>query len=250
MIKSFKIIVDWTRENDLLIGTNENDKILGKSGDDTLSGAEGNDVLNGGLGVDEMAGGLGDDRYLIDNSADLIIELENEGNDRIITSTTNYALPENVEQLVFRGTENLEGEGNELNNRLLGNQGNNILSGNDGNDFLIGKEGNDILTGGNGRDKFIFSNAIEGIDTINDFTSGVDKIRISADGFGGDLIKGKLSNDQFVLGTTALNEDTRFIYTPQGELFYDGDGTGILNPTHFVNLLGIPSLSAKDIIVF
>jgi Ca2+-binding RTX toxin-like protein len=56
--------------------------------------------------------------------------------------------------------------------------------GTKGNDTLIGGPGNDTLTGGSGNDTFVFSalsdTAVSAPDTITDFTSGKDKIDLSA----------------------------------------------------------------------
>ena len=56
---------------------------------------------------------------------------------------------------------------------LIGRAGNDILNGGNGKDELTGGTGNDILTGGNGSDTFIFA-ALDGTDTITDFTPGLD----------------------------------------------------------------------------
>lgn len=52
------------------------------------------------------------------------------------------------------------------------------LFGGNGNDLLIGTGGSDIFTGGQGSDTFI-SSTLTGIDTITDFTDGLDKIDLS-----------------------------------------------------------------------
>ncbi|MEH2183372.1 M10 family metallopeptidase [Nostoc sp.] len=71
------------------------------------------------------------------------------------------------------------------NDTLSGNSANNVLTGNGGMDTLVGGFGNDSLTGGAGADTFVFNSLSEGIDTITDFAfSDVDKIQVSASGFG------------------------------------------------------------------
>jgi Ca2+-binding RTX toxin-like protein len=64
---------------------------------------------------------------------------------------------------------------------LVGGGGNDVLNGSGGDDRFIGGGGNDTLTGGRGADTFIFTGA-PGNDTITDFTSGTDKIDLSAYG--------------------------------------------------------------------
>ena len=71
------------------------------------------------------------------------------------------------------------------NDRLFGNEGKDALIGGTGNDLLNGGAGDDILTGGAGNDRFVFGDgtpfkaASLGIDRINDFTPGEDKIGLS-----------------------------------------------------------------------
>jgi|GEM_PF-1600333 len=60
---------------------------------------------------------------------------------------------------------------------LEGGNGNDILDGAGGRDTLDGGAGNDELTGGTGNDVFIYNS---GNDTITDFTSGSDKIDLTA----------------------------------------------------------------------
>ncbi|MBD0865359.1 MAG: hypothetical protein GDA36_07010 [Rhodobacteraceae bacterium] len=60
---------------------------------------------------------------------------------------------------------------------LSGGVGNDTVMGGNGNDTVIGGNGNDTLTGGNGADTFVFA-AGSGTDTITDFGTGADRIRI------------------------------------------------------------------------
>jgi Ca2+-binding RTX toxin-like protein len=72
----------------------------------------------------------------------------------------------------LKGTGNLNGTGNALNNTLVGNSGANSLSGGDGNDFMVGGAGNDTLNGGDGNDTLI-------------------------GGAGSDILNGGAGNDRF-----------------------------------------------------
>lgn len=60
---------------------------------------------------------------------------------------------------------------------LSGGGGDDRLEGGDGADLLDGGEGTDRLIGGAGRDTFVFTGG-GGIDTIVDFTPGIDKIKL------------------------------------------------------------------------
>ncbi|MDH2623772.1 M10 family metallopeptidase C-terminal domain-containing protein [Acinetobacter baumannii] len=146
--------------DDILVGNNlsnrleggaGNDTLKGNWGDDVLLGGAGNDTLDGGKGADSLIGGTGDDTYYVDNVGDSIVENTAEGNDKVI-SDINYTLGDNVENLTLNGTDNLNGNGNALNNLLTGNAGNNNLNGYAGNDTLNGGAGNDTLDGGAGND--------------------------------------------------------------------------------------------------
>jgi Ca2+-binding RTX toxin-like protein len=126
-------------------------RLGGNAGANTLDGGEGNDTLFGDAGADMLIGGVGDDTYLVDDAADVVVELPNEGNDRVI-ATVSHTLTAGVERLILWGSDDLDGTGNGLNNRLDGNAGANTLDGGAGNDSLYGEAGADSLIGGQGQD--------------------------------------------------------------------------------------------------
>ncbi|WP_407278107.1 calcium-binding protein [Aromatoleum evansii] len=77
------IAIDGTEGNDTLQGDAANNLISGLGGDDALyghggadqlDGGAGNDTLDGGAGADTLKGGDGDDRYIVDNVGDVVIE--------------------------------------------------------------------------------------------------------------------------------------------------------------------------------
>ncbi|MBK8189668.1 MAG: calcium-binding protein [Vampirovibrionales bacterium] len=146
--------------NNSLLGNAGDNVLNGGAGNDILSGAAGNDTLNGGLGLDKLYGGLGNDTYVVDNAGDLVVEKLDEGVDTVQVNFT-YTLGANVENLTLLGVDALNGNGNELDNYLIGNAGANTLTGFAGNDTLDGGEGADILIGGAGDD-------IYGVDDLND----------------------------------------------------------------------------------
>lgn len=67
---------------------------------------------------------------------------------------------------------------------LCGGSGNDLLGGGCDNDILDGGSGNDVLIGGNGNDIFRYCKAdFSGIDTIVDFTKGMDRLAIEGFNF-------------------------------------------------------------------
>ena len=107
-----------------------------------ITGNAADNVLTGGLGNDTLIGGAGNDSYYVDNTADTITELVNQGTDIVFTTVT-YTLTTNTENLTLQGTTAINGTGNNLNNIITGNTGNNVLTGGAGADTLIGGAGND-----------------------------------------------------------------------------------------------------------
>lgn len=222
--------------DNVITGNAGNNKLLGYEGADTLIGNEGNDQLNGGTGIDSMVGGLGNDRYWVDDVLDVIIELPDEGYDRV-DSTISFTLADGLERLSLLGSDHISGTGNGVDNRIDGNAGDNAiagmggtdrlfggagrdtLDGGDGNDFVEGGLGEDLLIGGAGNDRFIFRSMAEigggstGLpsDRIADFVSG-DRIDISRI----DAVAGTSASEPFVFrgATTLLNA---------GEVGYEHD---------------------------
>lgn len=70
------------------------------------------------------------------------------------------------------------------NDTIIGGLAKDFLVGGAGNDRIEGREGDDSLLGGAGSDLFVFTGTNEafGLDRILDFTTGVDKIDLSAYG--------------------------------------------------------------------
>ncbi|HEX2650130.1 MAG TPA: calcium-binding protein [Burkholderiales bacterium] len=263
----------------LLKGGAGNDILNGDAGNDTLDGGAGNDTLDGGAGADVMIGGAGDDTFVIDNAGDRIVEATqalNGGTDTIKTGfaalnmnavdpVTMAPLYANVENLTYTGTGNFTGTGNALNNVLTGGIGNDTLNGaagndtlvgGDGNDTLMGSAGNDTLTGGAGSDLFVFNtapNALTNVDTITDFTSLQDHLRLAIAAFPalgalGTLAGAKLAEGNFSSGQDA---DDRLVYnTSTGDLFYDANGSVAGGSVLIAHLEGAPALDHLDITVF
>jgi len=129
----------------------------------TQIGGSGNDTLTGTAGNDWLNGGNGNDSLI-----------GNAGNDTLIG-----------------------GNGTDF---LVGSAGNDLLDGDNGSDTLRGGLGNDTLIGGLGADVFVFA-ALEGTDTITDFSLSNDQI-----GLTGGLTFGQLSfsGNQILMGSDVL----------------------------------------------
>jgi Ca2+-binding RTX toxin-like protein len=77
-----------------LTGTNAAGQTLtGNLNNNTITGAAGNDLIDGGTGADIMIGGGGNDVYIVDNSADTIMELAGGGTDEVRTALPPTASP-------------------------------------------------------------------------------------------------------------------------------------------------------------
>ena len=155
-----------TSTNDILAGNDNDNLIYGYAGNDFIEGKGGNDSINGGAGEDIMKGGTGNDIYYVDNIYDQVVEYENEGTDKIVSSVS-YELPNNVEQLSLTGTADINARGNDLNNAIWGNAGNNIIDGHAGTNTLYGGLGDDtyIINASNANDRII-EKADAGTDTV------------------------------------------------------------------------------------
>jgi Ca2+-binding RTX toxin-like protein len=242
-------------------GNDEGNQLLGNSGNNILNGGIGNDFLLGGEGVDTLIGGTGKDFYSVDNNSDLIIENTNEGEDFVI-SIVSYTLSANVENLSLDDKGDIKGIGNTLNNNIIGNRGNNFLDGKAGNDTLNGNTGNDTITGGSGSDRFVykFDNIDRDldVDTITDFTSGIDRIVLSKNIF--TALKSLAGNGFSVDSEFTMVADDRAVATSKAlivysaatkHLFYNQNGSnpGLGSGKQFVILNGVTNLSAKDFVI-
>jgi len=160
-----------------LVGTTGDDTLQGLGGNDTLDGDSGNDWIDGGYGADSMSGGLGNDTYFVDDYDDNVVEYADGGTDWIVSSIDVWVLPDEVENLAITGIV-YDGEGNMLDNHIIGNAAGNILDGRAGNDTLDGGAGDDIVIGGAGDDYII-------------------------GGLGVDILRGGLGNDTLVVDDAA-----------------------------------------------
>lgn len=155
-------------------GNDRNNTLHGGAGSDTLDGGNGSDLLASGAGDDVMIGRAGNDRYYVHEAGDVVMEVEDEGIDTVVTSLSNYILGADVEELRFVESGNFSGTGNELDNKIDGGAGDDMLSGEGGDDTLNGLSGADTMTGGAGNDAYYVDDMLdtvtealgEGIDTV------------------------------------------------------------------------------------
>ncbi len=174
--------------DNILVGNRGANRLSGLEGNDVLEGGDGRDVLDGGSGDDRMTGGNGDDRYLVDSLADIVLESSDRagGTDTVVSLVADYALAANVENLeIAPGSGNLNGAGNELDNRLIGNAGDNQLSGLAGSDTLLGGDGDDtldggadgdLMRGGTGNDVYVVDSPGDGVDEAKNPSGGLDTV--------------------------------------------------------------------------
>ena len=239
-------------------GNAGNNILKGNSANNTLAGANGNDtysfVANTASGTDTITETTTGGTDTIDFSGTTVATNVNLG---VTTSqTVNSFLKvilsaNNVIENATGGTGNDRLTGNALNNILDGSIGNDQLQGLAGNDTLLGGAGidtltggsgddllwgglgDDILTGGIGKDQFQFKgtgafSTTLGVDYINDFEVGQDKIVLSKTTFNavtntvGQALTdfAVVTDDEFVDASSA-----RIVYSQStGSLFYNQNG--------------------------
>ncbi len=163
----------------VVVAGNERDNtVIGNAGANRIDGAGGNDRLDGGAGADWLAGGAGDDVYDVDDVGDMVVELADEGSDRVRTSVST-TLSANVEMLTAVGAADLALQGNGGDNGIVGNAGANLMSGGAGDDFLSGGAGDDVYLFGRGDGRDTLDNLDLALDLVDASVPGaVDIVRL------------------------------------------------------------------------
>ena len=193
-------------------GTAGNDSLVGTAGPDTINGFGGNDTLDGtnspfagtDPNIDVLDGGLGDDRYIVDNAADVLRDAG--GIDTVVALNIDWTLGAGFEHLIFRNETEIRqtGIGNDLANNMSGTFV--LLEGRGGDDTLFGSAGPDgfgtpsVLRGGEGNDSITGQgerDILEG-GTGNDTIDGGFFGTTVNGGAGNDLLTGGDLDDTFV----------------------------------------------------
>jgi len=133
---------DWV-ENLTLTGT-DGANAFGNTLDNVITGNAGSNFIDGGAGKDKMIGGDGQDTYIVDDAGDLIVESAGQGFDTVKASAS-FSLKDsgaNVEALWLLGST-IYGQGNALDNLIVGNDVDNQIDGGTGKDTMAGGKGSD-----------------------------------------------------------------------------------------------------------
>ncbi|MFC7499783.1 hypothetical protein ACFQRC_11195 [Enterovirga sp. GCM10030262] len=249
--------------DDELIGGSGADRLDGGAGFDRLRGGSGNDDLDGGVGGDVMSGGSGNDGYRVNSAGDRVVELADNGVDRIF-ARISYTLTDSVHVETLNTHSNgsttaIDLTGNSIANKITGNEGANRLRGAGGNDVLSGLGGNDHLYGGAGRDTFDGGAGLDRIyfdipietaslaDRINGFVPADDAIMLDRAIFSAISANGALAAAAYRMGTAALDSSDRIIFhSATGNIFYDADGNGAGAQVQFAKVTAGTTLTRGD----
>lgn len=156
--------------------------------------------------------------------------------------------------ILYGGSGNDTIKGNDGDDTIYGGSGNDTINGNNGNDTIIGGFGADQLTGSHGSDRFVYLFAADSsagqFDTITDFTSGTDKIDLTALGALGFVLLALSPASTSVpahtiawLYDSTANETVVYV-NPTDQALHIGN-SGLLE----IHLQGIATIDASDFIL-
>jgi Ca2+-binding RTX toxin-like protein len=218
--------------------------LWGNASANQITGNAGNNIIDGKAGNDTMTGLAGNDTYFVDSASDSIVD--SAGTDTVKASIT-YTLGAGLAVEVLQAattTAAINLTGNELAQRVIGSNMANTINGG---------LGNDTLTGSGGNDNFLFNTALNSTtnrDTITDYNTIADTIRLENTGIFTALGTGTLSASRFVVGTAALDSADRIIYNKTtGVLSYDADGSGAGAAIQFAVLTNKATLTNADFVI-
>lgn len=170
--------------NNLITGNGNSNRLDGKDGNDTLLGGGGSDTLLGGAGNDLLHagqfdgsssllnGGAGNDTYVVSNSLDRVVELADNGVDKVVLSADFNGGAPYATFTMQANVEHLDASATASGLQILGNNEHNSIIGGSGSDVLMGGTGNDTLVGGLGDDTYFVDSAtdviVEGVNAGHD----------------------------------------------------------------------------------
>jgi Ca2+-binding RTX toxin-like protein len=170
-------------------------------------------VIDGGAGADTMVGFDANDRFIVDNVGDVLVDRGVFANGGQLSTadeawaSIGYELPDNIEMLVLTGSDVIDGRGNDLANTLDGfrNPATNRLTGGLGGDFYRAGA-NDIVDErpGEGIDAVEWNGTGTRVYTAGDLPANVEGLA-----FGEDLAEASFAGDarnDRVTGNGASND--------------------------------------------
>ena len=189
---------------------------------DAVMLGDGADYVYAGYGRDSVSGGGGNDIMYGKNDADKLIG--QSGTDEI------------------RGGKDAD--------RLRGGDDGDQVFGGTGSDWLSGGSGDDQLIGGADADVFKFNaESFGSVDHVEDFASGLDRLRIDSVLIGDALPRGSVSDDQLAFDT-AVGPGGQFVLIDESAgsvLYWDANGSGAGQQTALLVLQASANLVASDI---
>ena len=238
---------------DLFGQTVDADLARGGAGDDAIETNGGNDTLNGDAGTDilklnssaDLRVDLGPARYVVRIAPGEKVIIG--GFESLFTSSGDDTLKGNIANNLLQSDAG--------NDRLFGLDGSDTLNGGDGHDTLLGGTASDLLVGGDGTDqmsgnggadRFEFNTGpnspLASPDVITDFTSGVDKIVLSAFF---DFTVFRQCHFSFI-GSAAFSGVADEVRFSGGVLQGDSNLDGVAD--FAISLIGVAALAAGDFV--